>query len=117
MPSGIARHIKATSLEPKQHRRRTLFGSTNLIHSMNQSSTNASQDATAQNIPVRQIRARQPTPDTLIVYQAFSTEVAEAAVAQQRLDASSAFSVNRMTWLKPSFFCCESILRTISLYN
>ncbi|KIM34437.1 hypothetical protein M408DRAFT_58906, partial [Serendipita vermifera MAFF 305830] len=57
-------------------------------------------------IPYRQIRARQPTADSLVVYQAYSAEIAEAAVAKQRLDASSAFKMPRMSWIKPSIFWC-----------
>lgn len=64
-------------------------------------------------IPYRQIRARQPTPDSIIVYQAYSAEIANAAVAQQRLDASPAFKMPRMSWIKPSFYWCKFIF-TIS---
>ncbi|PVG00789.1 hypothetical protein CPB86DRAFT_840946 [Serendipita vermifera] len=73
---------------------------------MSQSEAHTSQNATSTRTPYRQIRARQPTPDTIIVYQAYSTLIAEAAVAQQRLSASHRFSMTRMTWIKPSFFWC-----------
>lgn len=65
----------------------------------------------APPIPNKQIRARQPTPDTIVVYQAHSVEIAEAAIAQQQLDASDAFLVGRMAWINPSFF---SSMRALS---
>jgi hypothetical protein len=65
-----------------------------------------SESEQGEHIPYKQIRARQPTPDTIIVYQAYSAEIAGPAVAQQRLDASEAFRVGRMTWVKPSFLWC-----------
>ena len=48
----------------------------------------------------RQIRA-QYTADSLIVYQAFSAEIANAALRAQTF--TSPFRLNRMTWIKPSF--------------
>ena len=40
----------------------------------------------------------------ITVYQAFSAEIAEAAVREQKLDASPAYDVYRgYTWFKPSF--------------
>ncbi|MEV6098408.1 DUF4291 domain-containing protein [Nocardia sp. NPDC051981] len=39
--------------------------------------------------------------DTIVVYQAFNEAIASAAVAAQRL--VEPFSLNRMTWIKPSF--------------
>ncbi|WP_433565794.1 DUF4291 domain-containing protein [Nocardia sp. CA-151230] len=39
--------------------------------------------------------------DTIVVYQAFNDAIASAAVAAQRL--VEPFSLNRMTWIKPSF--------------
>ncbi|KAF8184360.1 hypothetical protein K438DRAFT_1974558 [Mycena galopus ATCC 62051] len=53
-----------------------------------------------ESTPYKQIRARQPSPDILVVYQAYST------TEQQKLSASSSFKVGRMTWIKPSFFWC-----------
>ncbi|KAF2016235.1 hypothetical protein BU24DRAFT_480838 [Aaosphaeria arxii CBS 175.79] len=53
--------------------------------------------------PYRQIRAHRPTPSTLIVYQAYSTTIATAAVADQNLSASPSFKTTRMTWIKPSW--------------
>jgi hypothetical protein len=38
---------------------------------------------------------------TIVVYQAYRPEIAEAAVAHNRFVAP--FSLNRMTWIKPSF--------------
>jgi hypothetical protein len=38
---------------------------------------------------------------TLVVYQAYREDIARAAVAAQRFVAP--FSMNRMTWVKPSF--------------
>ena len=38
---------------------------------------------------------------TIVVYQAYRAEIAEAAVAAQRFVAP--FSLSRMTWIKPSF--------------
>jgi hypothetical protein len=53
--------------------------------------------------PFRQIRAVF-TEDTVTVYQAYSSAIADAAVAAQRLNASSSFkSGTRMTWIKPSW--------------
>lgn len=66
-------------------------------------------------VPYRQIRARQPTPDSIIVYQAYSVAIAEAAVAHQRLDASSSFKSGRMGWIKPSFFWCQYTNLILSL--
>ena len=40
----------------------------------------------------------------ITVYQAFSAEIAEAAVREQKIDASPAYNVYRgYTWFKPSF--------------
>lgn len=51
--------------------------------------------------PERQIRAR--FTDTIIrVYQAYSSVIAEPAIASQRFVAP--FKMTRMTWIKPSFF-------------
>ncbi|EON65061.1 hypothetical protein W97_04296 [Coniosporium apollinis CBS 100218] len=53
--------------------------------------------------PARQIRALYDD-DTITVYQAYSSAIAEAAVASQRLDASADFATGmRMTWIKPSW--------------
>jgi hypothetical protein len=54
------------------------------------------------NTPYREIRAHL-TPTTITVYQAYSSEIATAAVKSQRLDASPKFSATRMTWIKPSW--------------
>lgn len=51
---------------------------------------------------VRQIRACF-TDDTIIVYQAFASPIAEYAVRQQNFLFNS-FKTSRMTWIKPSFF-------------
>jgi len=40
------------------------------------------------------------------VYQAYSSTIAVPAVREQKLDASPAFKVGRMTWVKPSFLWC-----------
>ena len=53
------------------------------------------------NIPEREIRAAY-TPHTIRVYQAYSDAIADSAVAHQTL-VSPPFSMNRMTWIKPSF--------------
>jgi hypothetical protein len=55
-----------------------------------------------QNTPYREIRAHL-TPTTITVYQAYNSEIATAAVKNQRLDASPKFSATRMTWIKPSW--------------
>jgi len=47
-----------------------------------------------------QIRARYDK-DAIVVYQAYSNRIADAAVQQQRF--VSPFSFGRMTWIKPSF--------------
>ncbi|KAF2795942.1 hypothetical protein K505DRAFT_323722 [Melanomma pulvis-pyrius CBS 109.77] len=52
--------------------------------------------------PFRQIRAHYDT-QTITVYQAYSSEIASAAVEHQKLNASPAFSMGRMTWVKPSW--------------
>ena len=39
--------------------------------------------------------------DTIVVYQAYSHEIADAALKQKRF--VSPFSLHRMTWIKPSF--------------
>lgn len=53
--------------------------------------------------PARQVRALYDD-DTITVYQAYSSAIAEAAVASQRLDASADFATGtRMTWIKPSW--------------
>ncbi|KAJ2901543.1 hypothetical protein MKZ38_001676 [Zalerion maritima] len=53
--------------------------------------------------PFRQIRTHQPSPDTIVVYQAYCSSIASAAVAQQKLSASPDFRHTRMTWVKPSW--------------
>jgi hypothetical protein len=50
--------------------------------------------------PLRQIRARFDER-SVVVYQAYRPAIAEAAVAAQRFVPP--FSMNRMTWVKPSF--------------
>lgn len=50
--------------------------------------------------PYLEIRADYD-PRTIVVYQAYRLEIAEAAVAAQRFVAP--FSLGRMTWIKPSF--------------
>lgn len=52
--------------------------------------------------PYRQIRAAY-TSTTIILYQAYNTDIATAAVEHQKLDASPRFSTSRMTWIKPSW--------------
>lgn len=51
-------------------------------------------------VPVRQVRAAQ-TEDTLTVYQAYSPDIAEPALAAGTFVPP--FKRDRMTWLKPSF--------------
>lgn len=53
-------------------------------------------------IPYRQIRAHFDS-NAITVYQAYDSEIAQAAVEHQRLDASSNFSTTRMTWIKSSW--------------
>jgi hypothetical protein len=50
--------------------------------------------------PYLEVRADHDTT-TIVVYQAFRPEIAEAAVAAQKFVPP--FSVGRMTWIKPSF--------------
>lgn len=50
--------------------------------------------------PLRQIRARF-TDRTVTIYQAYSHEIADKALAAQKL--VSPFKRERMTWIKPSF--------------
>lgn len=79
-------------------------------------------------VPYRQIRAYQPTAsfskegffcssastkgerqaqqkqeELVVVYQAYKSSIATAAVAAQKLDASPDFRHGRMTWIKPSW--------------
>lgn len=61
-------------------------------------STSKSEYAT----PNRQIRALYDD-ETITVYQAYSADIAEAAIAHQRLSASPDFIYSRMTWIKPSW--------------
>jgi hypothetical protein len=53
-------------------------------------------------VPYREIRA-QYDDDTITVYQAYSASIAKAAVKEQKLSASPDFSLQRMTWIKPSW--------------
>ena len=73
-------------------------------------STSAAASAAAstptRGVPYKQIRARQPTGATLVVYQAYAAAIAGPAARTQRLDASPAFQAGRMTWVKPSFLWC-----------
>ncbi|MCK9893596.1 DUF4291 domain-containing protein [Frankia sp. AgB32] len=55
---------------------------------------------TAPRMPLRQVRASF-TDRTITVYQAYSPEIADAAVAAQTFVAP--FKRGRMTWIKPSF--------------
>jgi hypothetical protein len=50
--------------------------------------------------PMRQIRASYDD-ESLVVYQAYSAEIADAALAAGRF--VSPFKFSRMTWIKPSF--------------
>jgi len=49
--------------------------------------------------PLHEIRASY-TRDSVVVYQAYSKQIADAALSAQRFVAP--FSFNRMTWIKPS---------------
>lgn len=53
-------------------------------------------------VPYHQIRA-QYDAETITVYQAYKTSIAEAAVKAQKLNASPDFKPGRMTWVKPSW--------------
>ncbi|KAF2026178.1 hypothetical protein EK21DRAFT_74824 [Setomelanomma holmii] len=57
---------------------------------------------TKQHVPYRQIRANYDST-TITVYQAYNNEIADAAIKNQKLDASTKFSPTRMTWIKPSW--------------
>ncbi|KAK5653940.1 hypothetical protein OQA88_7865 [Cercophora sp. LCS_1] len=52
--------------------------------------------------PYRQIRALYDD-ETITVYQAYNKTIASAAVEKQKLNASPAFRLTRMTWIKPSW--------------
>ncbi|KAJ8132705.1 hypothetical protein O1611_g921 [Lasiodiplodia mahajangana] len=56
----------------------------------------------ASKTQYRQIRALFDD-ETVTVYQAYSDEIALAAVEQQRLSASPLFKPTRFTWIKPSW--------------
>ena len=47
-----------------------------------------------------EIRAKY-NQDTIVIYQAFNSTIADAALREQRF--VSPFSMHRMTWIKPSF--------------
>jgi hypothetical protein len=53
------------------------------------------------DIPERQIRATYDD-HTIRIYQAYSVEIADAALTRGTF-VSPPFSMNRMTWIKPSF--------------
>jgi hypothetical protein len=53
------------------------------------------------DIPERQIRATYDD-QTIRIYQAYGDEIADAALARGTF-VSPPFSMNRMTWIKPSF--------------
>lgn len=50
----------------------------------------------------RQIRALQD-PNTITVYQAYNSTIADEAIESQLLNASPTFKLARMTWIKPSW--------------
>src|SRR6516164_3911260 len=54
----------------------------------------------AQHCPARQVRAASDA-HTITVYQAYSPQIADAALAAQTFVAP--FKRSRMTWIKPSF--------------
>ncbi|KAI9723661.1 MAG: hypothetical protein M1812_000961 [Candelaria pacifica] len=54
------------------------------------------------NQPSKQIRALYDD-DIVTVYQAYSSTIASAAVKEQKLSASPAFKLDRMSWIKPSW--------------
>ncbi|KAK3319091.1 hypothetical protein B0H66DRAFT_256764 [Apodospora peruviana] len=57
----------------------------------------------ATTTPYKQIRALYDD-EIITVYQAYNTQIASAAVAAQKLDASTKFRIgSRMTWVKPSW--------------
>jgi len=51
-------------------------------------------------LPIHQVRADYDAT-TIVVYQAYSPAIADPAVREQRF--VEPFSLNRMTWIKPSF--------------
>ncbi|MBS2549890.1 DUF4291 domain-containing protein [Catenulispora sp. NL8] len=56
--------------------------------------------ANTNNLPLYQVRA-DCDRTSIVVYQAYRAEIADAAVRAQRFVAP--FSLSRMTWIKPSF--------------
>lgn len=56
--------------------------------------------ANTNKLPLYQVRADYDR-DTIVVYQAYRAEIAEPAVRAQRF--VEPFSLQRMTWIKPSF--------------
>ncbi|MBS2536648.1 DUF4291 domain-containing protein [Catenulispora sp. NF23] len=56
--------------------------------------------ANTNNLPLYQVRADHDRA-TIVVYQAYRAEIADAAVRAQRF--VEPFSLSRMTWIKPSF--------------
>ena len=62
----------------------------------------SSSSSSSSSIPYRQIRAVHNS-STIVLYQAYNTAIASAAVQHQKLNASPKFSTTRMTWLKPSW--------------
>jgi Domain of unknown function (DUF4291) len=65
-----------------------------------QSPTNGFFEPAENLTPFRQIRALQ-TETTITVYQAYPSDIADAALEANRFVAP--FKMNRMTWIKPSF--------------
>lgn len=59
-------------------------------------------DEAKRNLKQRGIRAYYDE-EYITVYQAYNSEIAAAAVRQQKLRASPQFRLTRMTWIKPSW--------------
>lgn len=59
------------------------------------------QPGSMEAVPYRQIRAIY-TDSTIVVYQAYNSKIADAALLSQSLNVLG-FSPDRMTWIKPSF--------------
>lgn len=54
------------------------------------------------SLPHYQIRAHYDA-ETITVYQAYNSDIAFAAIEQQKMSASPHFRLTRMTWVKPSW--------------
>ncbi|KAI8086284.1 uncharacterized protein BX664DRAFT_335423 [Halteromyces radiatus] len=58
---------------------------------------------TKVDFPSQVILAHQDNDDAVVVYQAFSSSIADFAVQHQSFKGAPGYKLERMTWIKPSF--------------